>query len=519
MSDYPNQNNLALDQAISAIRNGHRATAARLLAQIISNEPDNKKAWYWYAHSLPNFEKKRFCLEKALTIDPGFQPALQALDQMHSSSDTRAEIPPGKPEPIQLPEPRRTPPKNSGKAKKQGQRKARASGGCLPLFFVLVLGISAGIWVNSRYVLPIPQSIRTSVLSYLPIQLQPLKPTAANRINTPVPVQSTQEAISIVIETPAPDMQAGESIDQSAAVMDVPVSVNANVDSKPEMITIGHSVAGQPLEVFRFGSGKDELMIIAGVHGGNEWNTIALADQLIVHLTSHPELIPADKTLFILRDLNPDGEARAHTVDGRVNENGVDLNRNWNDHWVADWPREGCWSFRAVTAGTAPFSEPETQALRDFILSHHIKALINYHSAALGVFAGGLPPETNSVNLAIAIHKVSTYTYPPVDTGCRYRGQLADWAAKRKIAAVDLELTNHTDTDFDQNLKVVDTLLHFTPIGSTTVAADGKNPASAKGLSSVPAQLVVTFWDNFYSAWMTGMVKAQGWWLRQSIEK
>ena len=62
--------------------------------------------------------------------------------------------------------------------------------------------------------------------------------------------------------------------------------------------------------------------------------------KLIEYIRDHPEVIPNDVTLFILRNLNPDGEARAHNVDGRVNENGVDLNRNWPYNWKADWDKK-----------------------------------------------------------------------------------------------------------------------------------------------------------------------------------
>lgn len=95
------------------------------------------------------------------------------------------------------------------------------------------------------------------------------------------------------------------------------------------LFIIGFSVGGRPLEVYQFGSGPSERLVVAGIHGGNEWNTIALANELIAHLQSHPEIIPADITLYILRDLNPDGEARGHGPEGRTNDHGVDLNRNW----------------------------------------------------------------------------------------------------------------------------------------------------------------------------------------------
>jgi hypothetical protein len=224
---------------------------------------------------------------------------------------------------------------------------------------------------------------------------------------------------------------------------------------------IGYSVEGRPIEVFRFGNGPDERLTIHGIHGGYEWNTIALADQLIAELSDHPERIPETNTLYIVRSLNPDGDARAHGPEGRANANGVDLNRNWDAYWKAEWDLTGCWVLTPVTGGPYPFSEPETIAMRDFILERNFRAIIVYHSAALGVFAAGLPPHPPSVRLAKAIAGISPYRYPPIDTGCTYTGNLSDWATLQGIAAVDLELMNHTDTDFTINLKVLEILLNF----------------------------------------------------------
>jgi predicted deacylase len=226
-------------------------------------------------------------------------------------------------------------------------------------------------------------------------------------------------------------------------------------------LVIGHSVARRPLEVYRFGQGPSERMIISGIHGGYEWNTIALADELIAYLDEHPDFVPPEVTLFILRSLNPDGEARARTVDGRVNDNGVDLNRNWPALWQADWPRDGCWRYRPTTGGARAGSEPETRALIDFLLDSQVTALINYHSAALGIFPGGQPPDPDSLRLAEAVAEVSDYPYPPIDTGCQFTGQLIDWASAHGIAALDIELTNHRDTDFEQNLAILSVLLNW----------------------------------------------------------
>ena len=226
-------------------------------------------------------------------------------------------------------------------------------------------------------------------------------------------------------------------------------------------ILIGHSVAGRPLEVFQFGSGEKKRMIVAGIHGGYEGNTIRLADQLISILPSRPDLFPEDVTLYILRSLNPDGEVRDDSYKGRVNDNLVDLNRNWPALWEEEWPKEGCWTYTYVTGGTHPASEPETRALINFLITYDIEALISYHSAALGIFPGGQPPDMASLSLAEALSAVSSYPYPPIDTGCQYTGQLIDWASMQEIAAVDIELTNHQDTDLKQNLDVLRAFLHW----------------------------------------------------------
>lgn len=227
---------------------------------------------------------------------------------------------------------------------------------------------------------------------------------------------------------------------------------------------IGQSVEGRPLETYRFGLGPSVKLIVAGIHGGYEPNTIALAYELIAYLSDHPEKVPADTTLYILPNLNPDGYARKIGVDGRANANNVDLNRNWPYNWQAEWNRDGCWIWRPITGGSGPASEPEVQALIAFIDEIRPQALISYHSAALGIFAGGRPDFPPSIRLAEAVAEVTTYPWPPINTGCDYTGNLTDWAANtRGIPSIDIELTNHRDTDFEMNLRVLQVFLTWKP--------------------------------------------------------
>jgi hypothetical protein len=231
--------------------------------------------------------------------------------------------------------------------------------------------------------------------------------------------------------------------------------------STPQPQIIGYSLGARPIEVYQFGQGPIEKMIVAGIHGGYEWNTVVLADEMIAYLKTHPEIIPEDNTLFFLRVFNPDGLERSTGFGGRSNDNNVDLNRNFPSNWQAEWPRPGCWDYIPINGGTGPASEPETRALIEFVENHDLVAFISYHSAALGIFPGGQPADDGSLSLAEALASVSDYPYPPIDAGCVYTGQLVDWISDQGIPGVDLELTNHQNSDFEINLAIISVFLDW----------------------------------------------------------
>jgi protein MpaA len=286
-----------------------------------------------------------------------------------------------------------------------------------------------------------------------------LRASAADEVPATVAPQSTREIppTSYFLPTLTPNPLYTPPVFETSTPFEL--------TNGPRPTIIGFSLAARPIEVYTFGAGEKEYLIVAGIHGGYEWNTIALANELITHINENPGAIPTDATLYIIRNMNPDGETRAHGVDGRVNNNGVDLNRNFpSENWTKEWDRDGCWIYRPTTGGRYGGSEPETRSVMGFIKNHRIEALISYHSAALGVFPGGVPWEEPSKQLAKALSKATGYAYPPIDTGCEYTGTLADWAVENGVgAAVDMELRNHQDTDFEENLKALKVFLNFPP--------------------------------------------------------
>jgi hypothetical protein len=248
------------------------------------------------------------------------------------------------------------------------------------------------------------------------------------------------------------------------ALTDTPTPIVTATPLPPEgeAFSIGESVEGKPLEMYRFGSGPIVRVIIGAIHGGYESNTATLVYLLRDDLKSGLITVPDEITLYLLPVFNPDGfYDYLNLPAGRSNYRGVDLNRNWDAYWAADWDRTRCFNVAYLTAGEFPFSEPETIALRDFLLNNRADAIISYHSAMSAIFAGGRPkPDPVSDDLARTLSAASLYLYPPTnDPGCQYTGQLIDWASANGIAAVDVELTDHQSNDILINRKLLEAFL------------------------------------------------------------
>ena len=218
----------------------------------------------------------------------------------------------------------------------------------------------------------------------------------------------------------------------------------------------GRSFLGAPLYVYRVGDGPRARLLVGGIHGGYEGNTIELVQAFLDVLIDHPEMVPAPLTLYLIPCANPDGAAAGtDRVYGRMNGNLVDLNRNWDYNWQPT-AAHGPWT---VSGGSAPFSEPESLALRDFILEREIEAVIFYHSAWAAIFPGSGVGAPQAEDLALLMVEHTGYRYAPTEIDWQPpTGNAVDWLTNNGIPAIDIELTNHTDIDWSVNW---DALLAF----------------------------------------------------------
>ena len=244
---------------------------------------------------------------------------------------------------------------------------------------------------------------------------------------------------------------------------------------EPRRFEIGRSFGGLPIEAYRFGRGPTRLVLVGGIHGGYEWNTILLAYAVVDYYRAHAEEIPSSITLDIVPVANPDGQllvtgktgrftpadvglAPTDRIGGRFNHNGVDLNRNWDCHWAST----AYWRSRPVSGGANPFSEAETAALRRFLLAPIPSGVIFWHSAAGGVFAGGCDTRFAGADLlAATFAHGSAYPFRTSFDSYRVTGDASDWLSLQGIPAIAVELYNHDEIDMAQNLGGIEAVLTY----------------------------------------------------------
>lgn len=252
---------------------------------------------------------------------------------------------------------------------------------------------------------------------------------------------------------------------------------------KPDVVkrVVGTSVQGRNIETYTYGDGNTRLLLVGGIHGGYEWNTVTLSYQLIDYFIEHPEVIPENLTLTIIPDLNPDGtyavvgvegrftladvpEAREVTIPGRFNANDVDLNRNFD----CKWKPESTWRGNVVSAGTEAFSEPEAQVLRNVVEAADPAAAVFFHSKGNAVYGSaceeGILPETVTVMHTYA----DAAGYPAFALFDAYEitGDAEGWLASIGIPGITVELSTHEIIEFEKNLAGVKALLSLYENGS-----------------------------------------------------
>ncbi|MFT3891028.1 MAG: hypothetical protein QM730_05290 [Anaerolineales bacterium] len=84
-----------LNQAIAFIKAGNKPAALPILKEIIQADPQNENAWLWLYSCVDDVKQKRYCLQKALQINPNNIHAREALGKLTGlrPSSTQGAVP------------------------------------------------------------------------------------------------------------------------------------------------------------------------------------------------------------------------------------------------------------------------------------------------------------------------------------------------------------------------------------------------------------------------------------------
>ncbi|MGD9692122.1 MAG: M14 family zinc carboxypeptidase [Phycisphaerales bacterium] len=183
--------------------------------------------------------------------------------------------------------------------------------------------------------------------------------------------------------------------DTTSAYIDTLIALNPSIASR---FTVGNSIEGRDIFGIRItgpgAPGSKPGFHVQSIQHAREWAVLPVsmwfADQLIRQYGVDPALTQLVNSIeiYIVPIVNPDGYIYTWGPNRQWRKNrrpnaggsfGVDLNRNWGYGWGGTGS-SGTPSSDTYR-GTAPFSEPETTNISNFLLAHpNIRAIADLHA-------------------------------------------------------------------------------------------------------------------------------------------
>ncbi|MCK9617965.1 MAG: immune inhibitor A [Lentimicrobiaceae bacterium] len=218
----------------------------------------------------------------------------------------------------------------------------------------------------------------------------------------------------------------------------------------PNLITvkqsIGNTVLNEPIYFVKISDNpnvaEDEPQILyTGMHHAREpigmQHLLYYMYYLLENYETNPEVkyLVDNTEMYFVPVFNVDGYYYNETTNpngggmwrkNRTNNGGgsygIDLNRNYDYMWGYDNNGSSPYPDDETYRGTEAFSEPETQAIRDFCTSHNFKIAINYHSVSgmllypWGYTEDVCPDDQIFYKQATILATENHYTYGPAST-------------------------------------------------------------------------------------------------------
>lgn len=254
-------------------------------------------------------------------------------------------------------------------------------------------------------------------------------------------ISSTSTYTPSVSPSPTPTLTPTLDFTQTVIVLEQQATQTALANPVQTEI-IGTSAGGTPLEMIIIGTGSNHIVLIGGLHGGFAPSTIELAEHIRWYYEANYDEIPSKVSLHIMINANPDSPYAPGSKSGRLNANNVDLNRNWD----CEWKSNAVWRSNSISGGDYPFSEPETRALSDYLLSIQPVAVVFYEAQSPGgqVSLGGCGTQSHvSQSLANRYGAASGYRVAPF-VSYALNGDATDWLDSQYIPAITVLLPDYS---------------------------------------------------------------------------
>lgn len=166
-----------------------------------------------------------------------------------------------------------------------------------------------------------------------------------------------------------------------------------------QLLSIGQSIEGRDIWALRITDQpeliepEEERILFTGVTHAREWAThemmLYMAQYLVTGYDSDPRVreIVDNSEVWLVPVVNPDGYEFTWTSNRMWRKNrrdnsgiceGVDLNRNYSHGWGGNGSSGSTCS--EIYRGSAPASEPETQAIENLLADQMFAIAISYHS-------------------------------------------------------------------------------------------------------------------------------------------
>ena len=303
--------------------------------------------------------------------------------------------------------------------------------------------------------------------------------------------------------TPIPSLEptATTTPTDTATATLTPTATSIAIDLTQTTQEIGRSVNDIPLELVQLSQGEYPVLFVGGIHAGYAPNSVALIEEATAYFQANPAEIPANIALYVIPNLNPDSSEAPGALMGRLNANGVDLNRNWDCRWQPNNTILG--EFVEFSGGSAPVSEPEAKALYQVVAQLQPKAVLFWGAGnrSLGMASPGACEEYSLVSapLSYAYGRASGLDFVDndlVEADPNLHGDVTNWLDKENIPAIFIILSRFSEYNWQQELAGIQAVFALIPDleGGNTAVPRLTNTSTPATCANQPDSRWQTLW-------------------------